>query len=82
MRERVEDLGRIAILLDKVLELDVFSIYQGREKDFVEHFYSLSKDDQDDMLHKLIYGLSGIEEDIGKIYEIAMGWDIANQPNS
>lgn len=81
MRQRIEDLGRIAVMLDKIIDSDLFSFYQGRQKDFVDHFETLSKEDQDEMLHKMIYGIAGLSEDLHKVYEIAMGWDTANQPD-
>ena len=34
MRERVEDLGRIVVLVDWTLNLDVWELYHGRKKDF------------------------------------------------
>ena len=79
MRQRVEDLGRIAVLIDNILKEDLWDLYQGRNKDFVEIFNAMPEEKRDDLLHNLIYGISGIKEKIYEIGSIADGTDILNE---
>jgi hypothetical protein len=80
MRERIEDLGRIAVLTDIILDLDFWDTYHGRNKDFVDHFRTLSEGMQDDLLHNLIYGIDGLKDKILNINSIAEGIDRLNEP--
>jgi hypothetical protein len=79
MRERVEDLGRITVMVDQLLSLDVWDLYHGRKKDFEEFFRSLDEERQDDLLHKLIYGLDDVREKLCEISCIAEGTDRLNE---
>lgn len=76
-RERLEDLGRIRVLLENMCEMDIFDLhYQfGRNKDFPEWFEEQSDERKDDILHKLIYGISDIEEKLCECILIARGHD-------
>lgn len=77
-RERVEDLGRVSVLIRNVLELDIFDLYQGRNKDFPEYFACLSDDQKYDLLRKIIYGIEELENLLGTVSEIADGCDVLN----
>lgn len=79
MRERVEDLGRILVLVDTLLDLDVFDLYQGRNKDFIEYFNGLDNEKQQNLLNKLIYGIQDVKEKIYDISSIARGMDLLNE---
>lgn len=79
MRERVEDLGRIAVLTDVILDLDLWEKYHGRNKDFVDYFRTISEDAQDELLHDLIYGIDGLKDKICAINSIAEGMDALNE---
>lgn len=79
MRKRIEDLGRIAALMDAVLDLEIWDLYVGRNKDFVDHMDSLESDRRGDMMHKFIYGLSELRDELVKISEIADGRDSLNE---
>lgn len=78
MRQRVEDLGRISILIDHILQKDVFEIVTGRNKDFPEHFFSKDKDKQYEILHNFVYGVSDIKDQLYQILSIAEGTDDLN----
>jgi hypothetical protein len=80
MRQRVEDLGRISVLLDQVLELNIFELYEGRLKDFPDFFEELDEEKKEELLRKLIYGLDNIKDHVYKIKEIAEGQDRLNEP--
>lgn len=80
MRERVEDLGRISVMIDELLKRDIWDLYQGRNKDFADIFRTLHEEKQDDMLHNLIYGISDLKEKLYEISSIAEGTDRLNEP--
>lgn len=79
MRTRVEDLGRISVLIDNILDLDVFELYSGRDKDFEDFFGSLEKEKKSDLLHKLIYGLSEVRNNLYIVSSVADGLDALNE---
>jgi hypothetical protein len=79
MRQRIEDLGRIAVMIDQILDHEVFGIYQGRNKDFTDFISGMPPEKSDDMLDKLIYGLSDIKEKLCDISSIAEGTDRLNE---
>lgn len=80
MRERVEDLGRIAVMVDQILNLEIWDVYHGRRKDFIDIFRGLDEEKQDDLLHRLIYGLDGLKDKLQDISSIAEGTDRLNEP--
>jgi hypothetical protein len=80
MRERVEDLGRISVLIDVLLEAEVWDLYSGRKKDFCDHFETLDEDKKSDLLHNLIYGLYYVKDKLYDIAHIADGRDLLNEP--
>lgn len=79
MRERVEDLGRISVMTNQLLDLDVWDVYCGRNKDFGEFFRSRDEDQQDELLHNLIYGLDRMKGILHEIGSIAEGTDRLNE---
>lgn len=80
MRQRIEDLGRIAAILSKDLcDHSLFSLYIGRNKDFTEYFELLSEEKKDHLLHSMIYGISDLRDQLYELLEIANGEDRLNQ---
>lgn len=79
MRERVEDLGRISVMIDMMLEAELWDIYAGRNKDFTDYFGGLDQEKQDDLLHNLIYGLSHVKDKLYEVASIADGRDSLNE---
>jgi hypothetical protein len=80
MRKRIEDLGRIAVMINNVLDLEVWDCYFGRRKDFIDHFRGLDEEKQDTLLHKLIYGLDELKDKLCEISSVAEGTDSLNEP--
>ncbi len=75
-RERVEDLGRIAEIIDQINNQDnVFDTYQGRTKDFPQWFMNKTTDEQYDILYKIIYYIKGLESNLADCYQIARWGD-------
>lgn len=79
MRSRLEDLGRIAVLTDNILDMDLWEVYLGRNKDFVDYFGELADEKKDDLLHNLIYGIDRLKDKIYEINSIASGTDSLNE---
>ncbi len=80
MRQRIEDLGRIAAILSKDLcDHSLFSLYIGRNKDFIEYFELLPEEKKDDLLHSMIYSISDLRDQLYELLEIANGEDRLNQ---
>lgn len=72
--ERAEDIGKLSILLETVLEEEVFDLLGAfRCKDYAEHFETLSKEQQDDILEKFAYGIRDIKEKLYRCLSIAEG---------
>jgi len=78
-RERVEDLGRIAVMIDSLMEHEIWEVYMGRKKDFEEFFHNLDEEKQDNLLRSIIYGLETICEKLCEINSIAEGTDRLNE---
>lgn len=81
LRSRLEDLGRICVLLENLLDIheEFYDIYSGRNKDFVGWFDQLEKERKDEILRSLIYDRFNLQENIYKILEIAKGSDPLNE---
>ena len=78
MRERVEDLGRIMAMLEKVMDDELWDATSGRPKHFMEWFFSQSRSTQEDLLASMAYGIERNKEEIWKCIEIARGHDYLN----
>lgn len=79
MRERVEDLGRLSVLLKDALELDLFEKPMCRNKDFLDWFDSLNAEDKDSFIHALPYQIQELKEALWEMLTIAEGNDILNE---
>jgi hypothetical protein len=80
MRQRVEDLGRIAVLIDNVLEDDFFDGFSHRPKDFFEWFNKQSEDEKELIIRHFAYGRETVSHFLYDIREIAYGDDARNEP--
>ncbi len=78
MRKRVEDLGRLLVMLQNIRNHEIFEIVPGRNKDFSDDFYVYDQNEQRDMLHKFAYGLETVAAEIWECIEIARGEDELN----
>jgi hypothetical protein len=80
MRQRIEDLGRIYVMIDNLLDLDIFHLNDDvRNKDFVEYFNELKDEQRDEIVHNCIYGLSNVKDKLYDIMSIAQGTDYLNE---
>jgi hypothetical protein len=82
MRERIEDLGRLAVLLSNLLDHPLISdetIRPRRPKDYDEWFASLTDDQKDDVLRSWAYGIENIRDKIYDMLSIAEGTDQLNE---
>jgi len=82
MRERVEDLGRLAEKLEQIINEDVFELIYtagaSRTKDFEECCRYLDDERQLEMLNDFAYGLDNIKELLVECRDIALGQDQLN----
>lgn len=79
MRQRVEDLGRIAALLRMILDMPLFEERHYRKKDFLEHLEALTADQREKLLYSIPYQVDDVKDRLYEILEIAEGVDILNQ---
>ncbi len=80
MRNRLEDLGRLAVLIDNLLDHDLFNkeYLPWRPKDYDEWFASKTEDQQDDILRHWVYGIESFKEKLYDMLSIANGTDPLN----
>jgi hypothetical protein len=79
MRERVEDLGRIVVLVKNIFESDLLEGRTIRNKDFVEWFNKQTEETRDEWIHNTIYQIDFLKEKLFEILEIAEGYDSLNE---
>ena len=74
-KERIEDLGRIYVHLEQVLDHPMwdFKPAHSRDKDFAEIFQQQDADKQHDQLHDLAYHMSAMRELLYNMLVIAQG---------
>lgn len=72
-KERLEDLGRIFVMLDQLLEDDTWELYNQRPKDFEDWFFSQSIERQRDIVHELGYFIQDTNFNLHEILSIARG---------
>lgn len=72
-RQRLEELGALRILLDRINEDEILGFYTGRPKDFADWFFSKEKDCQYEYLTQMAYGLREVSERICECIMIARG---------
>lgn len=78
-RERLEDLGRLLVLLENIFNENIFDILDHtRCKDFVEYFESWKEEKKSDWLHDEIYGLSNLRDKISECVLICRAQDDLN----
>jgi hypothetical protein len=78
MRQRVEDLGRIAVLTKNLLDHDLFEDRHVRNKDYVDWFSEQSEEKRDDIIHNMVYRIDDARDKIYEMLEIAEGTDPLN----
>lgn len=82
-RERIEDLGRLAVMLRHLLDHDLMNgdirFHPGRPKDCIEWFCQKTEDQKDDILTKWCYGFESIRDELYEMLSIAEGTDPLNE---
>lgn len=80
-RHRIEDLGRLAVLIRNLLGHSLFDegSLPRRSKDYWEWFEHLSEDKKEDILHAWVYGIRDINEKLYDMLSIAEGTDSLNE---
>lgn len=81
MRQRVEDLGRLAVLLEHLLDHQLFNeeFLPHRPKDYDEWFEQLSEDKKDEVLRSWVYGIENLKDQLYEMLAIAKGIDSLNE---
>ena len=80
MRNRIEDLGRILVLVEQILDKDVFEDYNRYSSD--EAAEEVLKEDDEgrmEMLIELFGSIYQIKYALEEVWEIARGEDVLNQ---
>lgn len=75
-KERIEDLGKVSILLRNIYDHDLFDQiekYWRRPKDSFDLFYALEEDQQAQCIHMIAYGLDDIKDKISECLSISDG---------
>lgn len=68
-------------MLDRALESELFLILnEGRDKDFLDRFHSMSRKEKEKFLFELPYKVRAVEMFIAECLDIAKGEDYLNQP--
>lgn len=78
MRQRIEDLGRIYVMIHDLLDLDVLEEHHCRKKDYYEWFLTQTDEQRCDIIDKFVYGLENLKFKLYDILSIAGGQDILN----
>lgn len=81
MRERVEDLGKLSILIKNILDHEIFNENNlpKRPKDTLNWFDSLTEDVKDQVLTNWSYGIKDLETKLYEILAIADGSEYLNE---
>lgn len=80
MRQRIEDLGRLLVLLERVLDHNLFEkMDEFRPKDFLDIFHKWPSEKQDDWIHQTGYEIRSLKDEIAECWSIARGDDYLNE---
>ena len=83
MRHRLEDLGRLTVLIQNLLDYELLSSHSNlrpsRAKDWDAWLTSKTEEQKDDIFHSWAYGMESIRERLYEMLEIAEGADRLNE---
>lgn len=85
MRERVEDLGKISVMLKNIIDSELLEEANRpwRPKDANEWFEQKTDEQKEDFIHDLSYRLQELEFTLYEILSISEGTDTLNEaPNA
>jgi hypothetical protein len=80
MRQRIEDLGRLSVMLKTLAQHDIFDDRPCRNKDYLGWFSQQPEEKRDDIIRTWVYQLDELNEKLWEMVEIADGNDILNKP--
>lgn len=73
-KERIEDLGRLSVMIDNIWDHDLFKCaVWARPKDAVDCFANLNLQAQQDFIHEIAYLMENLRGKIGDCSIIASG---------
>ena len=78
MRNRLEDLGRLAVMLDNLRNHELFDDRPCRNKDFIGWLDEKSEENREEYLYKLPYNIDDVQEKIYECLNIAEARDSLN----
>jgi len=79
MRERVEDLGRLMVMIRHLLDQEIFNDLPIRKKDYYDWFIDKSEDQKQEIIEKWVYGISYVSEELYEMLSITQGHDHLNE---
>lgn len=83
MRQRVEDLGRIWVLVKEILDNEIFDksgcMAPHRPKDYLEWWSIKTENERMDILCTIFYGIRSVEDQLYDVLSVAEGSDHLNQ---
>ena len=77
-RDRLEDLGRLTVMIDNIMEHEIFSEERMMAKDFPDWFCSQCPQKREEILNRFACGIQDVENQLQKALEIAKGIDKLN----
>lgn len=75
MKQRIEDLGRIRVMLEDLLDREIMELWGHSAKYFDDWFVEQTEEKKGDIIHDLAYGIRGIHDKLYDILSIAKGDD-------
>lgn len=78
MRERIEDIGRLLVMTEALVDHELFTLITCRDKDFIDVFGEMKEDKKDDLLHSLAYSISSVRDQLYEMVSICRGTDLLN----
>ena len=72
-KSRLEDLGRISVMLSYIYDHKLFDLYDGAPKRINEWWPTLTEDQKYEFLNSIAYGLQEIKFSLADIMCIASG---------
>jgi len=79
-RDRLEDLGRLAVIIDNILDHEIFTEERMMAADFENWFQSQSPEKRQSVLDRLARAIPEIEQKLEEAVKIAKGIDALNGP--
>lgn len=71
-KERVEDLGRLSVMIQNILKSDLFDHF-NRPKYAVDQFIALTQEQQHELIHTIAYGIEEVQHNLSDCLSIADG---------